>query len=161
MRSRHGWGFKLDYDREIKFDEALIVSMTTLIDNGWFHPTTIVLDGVVIDVRSYHYSLIDLALADAFGTAAKLGLTVDDLGDIARTRHRDHRLHQLDGSVVVTSETATPGAYQRGDKLLERIVSIHEGELPDEATAHKILKKAKADLARHKRNKAKYGPVAR
>jgi len=155
MRSRRGFGFKLDYDREIAADEKLIASMHCLIDNGWFHPTTMIHDGVTIDVRSYCYSLIDLALADA-GTAVKLDLTLDDLGAIARVLDRDHRLPQLDGSVVVTNEIPTPGTYKRGDAVIKRIESIHQGELPEEATARKILKKAKADLTRHKRNKVKY-----
>lgn len=157
-RSKRGWGFKVDYDLAIKQDEDLIARLTRLIDNRWFKPAAMVLDGVTHDLRPYSTTLVDLALMDVSGTAVQLGLSIDDLADLACTLHRDNRQAQLDGSVVMLN-IGTPGAYKRGDAIADRICAIWDGDLNDEETTRKILKHAETALARHKRNQAKYAPA--
>ena len=161
MRARQGgYGFAINYDREIKADHDLVTQMTRLIENRWFHPATMVKDGIARDISSYSISLIDLALMDVKVTAAQLGLSLDDLSDIAYAADRDFSSVQLDGSVVELPHE-TPGAYKRGEVIVDRLEAIWAGDLYTEELLRKVLKKAKADLARHKRNKAKHDPVER
>lgn len=161
MRARQGgWGFKLNYDREIKADQDLITRMTNLIENRWFHPATMIKDGVAHDISNYSISLIDLALMDVKVTAAQLVLSLDDLSDLAYAADRNFSQAQLDGNVVELPHE-NPGAYKRGEVIVDRLEAIWAGDLYTEALSRKVLKKAKADLARHKRNKAKHDPVAR
>lgn len=154
--ANRGWGFKLDYDREIAADSKLIEQLTRLIENRRFHPGVMIKAGFPIDISGYSITLIDLAFLDVMGTAAQLGLSLLDLSDLACVMDReDFAMTQLDGSVVALPEEAQ-GAYKRGGVLVDRLEKIWSGDLYSEEKSLALLKKAKADLARHKRNKAKY-----
>jgi hypothetical protein len=152
-----GWGFKLDYDKEIASDEKLIAQLRRIIDSGWFHPATMVKDGNARDISTYSVCLVDLLFMDVARVAPQLGLSLADLSDLAYAIDQDPSCAQLDGNVVELPEPVQPGAYKRGEVIADRLVQLWEGDLYPEALAQKVLKKAKTDLSRHKRNKLKYG----
>jgi hypothetical protein len=152
-----GWGFKLDYDKEIASDEKLIVQLTRIIENGWFHPTAMIKDGISRDISTYSISLTALVFMDVARVASQLALSLADLSDLAYAADHEFSCPQLDGSVVELPEEVQPGAYKRGAAIADRLTTLWEGDLYPEALVQKVLKKAKAGLARHKRNKLKYG----
>jgi hypothetical protein len=152
-----GWGYKLDYDKEIAADEKLIAQMKRIIENGWFHPISIVIDGSVRDISTYSCNLMNLVFMDVARVAPQLGLSLADLGDLAYAVDQDPSCAQLDGSVVELPDPVQPGAYKRGKVIADRLSELWEGDLYPAALAQKVLKKAKTDLSRHKRNKLKYG----
>lgn len=152
-----GWGYKLDYDKEIAADEKLIAQLTRIIESGWFHPATMIKDGAARDISNYWVGLTALVFMDVARVAPQLGLSLADLSDLAYAIDHEFSCPQLDGSVVELPEEVQPGAYKRGKVIADRIVALWEGDLYPEAMAQKVLKKAKTDLARHKRNKLKYG----
>jgi hypothetical protein len=152
-----GWGFKLDYDKEIAADEKLIAQLTRIIENGWFHPTTMIQDGSPRDISGNYAGLTTLVFMDIGRMAPQLGLSLADLSDLAWAVDQDPSCVQLDGSTVELPEPVQPGAYKRGKAIADRLVALWEGDLYPEALAKKVLKKAKTDRSRHKRNKLKYG----
>lgn len=157
-RSRTGgWGYKLDYDKEIASDEKLIAQLKRIIESGWFHPAAMIKDGGVRDISSYWVGLTALVFMDVARVAPQLNLSLADLSDLAYAIDQEPSCAQLDGSVVELPEPVQPGAYKRGKALADRLCDLWEGNLYPETLAQKVLKKTKTDLSRHKRNKLKYG----
>ncbi len=148
---RNGWGFAIDYDKEIAADLALLADVETCLERGWVKP----------DGYAYCFSLTDLALSSAEG-AALVGLTDVDracLGDA-------HELPEAEFArlgippLEYTDTGETPGQwYRRGDAIAKRLAesTAWSSDLLTREQLAKWRKKSKADLARHRRNQTKFG----
>lgn len=141
MRKSSSWGYKVNYDREIADDEKLIAQCTLHLEQGWtadrypgWKPGAFVV------------SLVDLVLG-VEGVAATLGLSTDDV--------RDLRWFATDAGC---NGDAAEGAYWWGECLHKQLdlLAPHWLAWTSEELS-RCLRKAKDNLTRHRRNKAKYG----
>jgi hypothetical protein len=155
------WSFKIDYDKAIAEDEAYIAKLTTCMEKGWYATQITWSDTDGKTVTSELMDLADLALYVP-GVAASIPLSLQDLSDMVayRTRHSDPDYENqirtgVEKMLGVTLPPESSCWYQRG----EGVVCSLDGFtfLPREAEVKTLLKKAKASLSRHKRNKVKYG----
>lgn len=149
MTSR-GWGFKIDYAAAIRDDEATIAALTEEIANDLYQvelPTSNP-DFPTWTARS----LRDLVF-HVPGVAARVGLTPTDVADLAWYCDVDPA-HLIAVHGELPPETRGRVGYDRGKALAAKLDRWLQKDAP---TAKKELKRAKASLARHKRNQKEYG----
>lgn len=163
-RFSKGWGFKIDYAKAIKEDEALIADCTRAIENHWFIPVwhpplaTIRVEAPNVEKGESEYceywTLIQLFLTfPEYAYAA--GLTDEDLGVLV------HTLDGYEGPLYdrFPVPISGPQLWKKSDELISKIEQLlPSGTLYSEESNRATLKRAKASLARHKRNAKLYGP---
>lgn len=139
MTRRNPWGFAINYDQEIRWDERLIselkrmAPLSALLPEGWA-------------------CLTAALLACHSEAAAKvIGITAEEAAALACYLY-------IDEALWFGESARSPEGYQRGKIVNERVESSWGDDwiLP-EAKRVATLKAAKARLARHRRNKAKHG----
>lgn len=138
-RRRHNnpWARLIDYDKAIAEDERQIASYTMLIEKGWF---------VDAELAAYGVRLADMAAEDAT-FAASCDLSAQDVADLHAYMHPAADWHHWH---------LTPQG-KRGREISRRLHTLCPDLLMTEAATKKALKDVKRSLARHRRNKEKYG----
>lgn len=149
--SGRGWGFKLDYAKEIAADLATIADVEHCLERGWIKPADI--------AGGRAYGLADHVLAST-ANAATLEMTDEDRACLADTL--DYSEEAFDRLGLQKVEP-TGDWYRRGDALAKRINAATgwSSDLLSREALTRWRKKARADLARHRRNQTKYGEVSR
>lgn len=147
--TRNPWAFRIDYPREIAADEAEISQLT---EPGYVAACRLVTDEEAPHLRQLHAlewvafgwskelrSAVEIELR-----AGLLGLTVAELADYGRFAEWE----------TLPAEVERQGVYRRGEAVAKRFDGLVLRSEPERVGA---LKHARAALARHKRNAAKYG----
>lgn len=149
------FGYKVDYDREIAQDERDIREFEAALANGWTH-----------EDRSLGLSLPELVVYAAGGVEPfagrvryeALGLSPVDVAELA-VWVLDNCLGDLPPKLqeLVDQGQELPGWHARGE-IVHKLVSAHyHSHVLTEEQTRAALKKAKASLARHRRNREKHG----
>lgn len=137
MARRSGWGYAIDYDKEIARDIAELAAVERYLALGVFADPALVADGI-------HDSLAHRVLRDP-AAATALGLTADDRTALAIL---------LDAPL---SDGPLPdGWYNRARAVAAKLDALWADALLTVDHAKRLRSKVKTDLARHRRNKAKY-----
>jgi hypothetical protein len=155
--SRHGgFGFRIDYDLAIAQDERVIAWAERSVERGWY-------------VRTLRYD--DLALgsyeADELWKLAiyfpdswtSLGLTGQDVADLASSLDL---LDEVRRHSRIPDPQSGASGIRRGDAIVAELEVLSLGGMRmyrDEVAARADLRRSKASLARHRRNRDKYGGV--
>ncbi len=154
--SRRGWGYAIDYAKAIREDEARIAHLTS--------PMCLCVSRDLLPAARAAYS--DHAIRPAYGSwdvyhlitytceglegrASKLGLTLEDV------RAWAFFVDEASEAVWAVLGDEQRGDYARG-KAIETRFSLHAFEVYTEDDRRKALSKARAALARHKRNASKW-----
>lgn len=149
MRGRHGFGYAIDYDRAIAADLAEIADAERCLERGWLKPDELEAGGIA-------YSLADHVLAST-ANAASLGMDDHDRACLADALEYSEAAFAHLG-IALETVTDNRAWYRHGDALARR-VSAATGWSSDLRTRERVtlaLRKARASLARHRRNKSKY-----
>lgn len=145
-----GWGYKIDYAAAIRDDEATIAALTEEIAHGWYQ---VELPTSNPDFPTWTAVTLRDVVFHVPGAAARAGLTPTDVADLAWYCEIDPaRLVAAHGDLP--EETKGRFGYDRGKDLAARLDRVLQ---KDEATAKRALQRAKASLARHRRNQLEYG----
>lgn len=148
--SGRGWGFKIDYDLAIAQDEAWIAWALRSIERGLYRRSVSSLDGRwKTEIIELH--LLVLYFRDA---STALGYSAQDVADLAA--YVDFDVWKL--FPELPSEQPGRAGHDRGKALLAELSGSFL--YPDEETARGDLRRARASLARHRRNRDKYGRPA-
>lgn len=150
MRFR-SFGYALDYDREIKADLATIADVENVIARGWLMPDDVAATGIVYDL-AWH-------LVSNEAAAAAFGIGLEERLALAWTMEYSEAMIALAG--LPLRDPAIEKWYRVGDDIARRVNAATgwANNLPTLAQAKKCRSKAKADLARHRRNQAKFEPT--
>lgn len=147
------WGYSIDYDKEIANDEREISYLSSEACRAF---------AAVVEakhVEGYPYAG-QMQTADVLFYAPELhealGLTKDEVRAFFVALEAD------DDKIPTLYGARQPGDWRVGDKVADRIgpdglEPLHRWYVPRETARVDALKKAKARLSRHKRNKEKYG----
>jgi len=137
-RRNNPFSYQIDYDKALAEDEVAIAYWTKIIEAKLFaeQPGDRIIDVVV-----------------CCGGWERLGLTRQDALDLRD--EFEYREADLPGDIPSSDSECYRNANKVYDEHLEPLDG--HGQAPTEATAKKELKRAKAALARHRRNKEKYG----
>jgi ABC-type transporter Mla subunit MlaD len=135
-----GFGYAIDYDQSIADAQARI--------DYYARPVLDVLAPVAATLPTYHHNVIDI-LVVAPHLASALGLSADDLRAIYKVCDLPVEMYTAAGLTA-----PTPGDYRRGEAICKALNMEHT---PDPERLKEERRKARADLARYKRNKAKFG----
>lgn len=147
--AKQGWGFAINYDREIAADQATLEDAERCLLRGWIKPDAFEADG-----RAYSLAWHLISNPQA---AAEFGVGEEERLALAWT------LEFAETTIVAAGLPARdpllPDWYRVGDRLAARIgqATSWASDLPTLVLAQRWRRKAKSDLARHKRNQAKYG----
>lgn len=147
-----GWGYALDYAKEIAADEALIAHLTS---DAVVHAARTLIPQAQLDRPNWDLSsifvfgLITYKAEGLLDRAAIFGLSREDMR--AFVDAYDDRATSEVWDVV---GDPVPGDYARGRKIAARFDNF---DLYTEPRRVKALKHARTALARHKRNRAKWG----
>ena len=147
-QSSSGWGYALDYNAEIAADEvevARLSSEAAIVASAW--NTKHVMQATALDV-------LFSSPAGVFERAALMGIEVEELAEIYVSVDADDYSGYYETMTERPSLPLRVGARKRGDVLVDLLASLWPGTEKQRAAA---LTKAKARLARHKRNASKYG----
>jgi hypothetical protein len=139
------WGHAIDYDKEIAADEKLVVQLTdplTIFVSQELLPQAMqAYPGSIASQWSF-YQLLAHPVEGRRERAARFGLSMDDLRALSVYENDD-----------AFDEAPKPGDYARGEVLGKQ---WEDFPVYTEEQRTKALRGARAALARHKRNKAKY-----
>jgi hypothetical protein len=149
----NAFAYKIDYDASIAEDEKQIAALTNpvLVAAARFVDAAI---ARFPDSTSAQWSVLDLVIFDAEGQAeraAVFGLTLDDVR--AWRVWMEGSGHNF-GDFGATLGPEQPGDVRRGIAVADRWDGFY---LCTEAERVAALKVHKTRLARHRRNKAKFG----
>jgi hypothetical protein len=145
-RTGNPWSRPIDYDKEIAADLKLIADLENIAARGWFRtPET---------KPGYQFGLVDLFLENR-EKARAFDVSDDDLECYAWVA--DFSIAGLDLYGFKRTDLG-PGWYGRGEALAKKIAAASgwAGDLLSVEEHANNLKKAKASLARHRRNQKKY-----
>ena len=134
-----GWGYKLNYDREIETDLQEIAQVERHV------PIAATLTEAERAMGSFALGIHHWLMADVSTRAPLLGITESDAHDLA---------WYWDSGLPESTEPA-PGWYGRAEAISKRL-SEQFGDYVIRDPAE-FLKKLRTRLARHRRNKAKFG----
>jgi hypothetical protein len=157
MAKNTGWGFKINYVEAIKDDEARIKFALMCLDKA-LYSRPIRRQDPSLQAMYGDYVVDNIASLVCYfpDVAASLGLTPQDVADFAFYA-------DVDAWAMVPSLPESKD-YKNGKRvcqILETLVGHSDLAnvrlFKDEADARANLRKARADLARHKRNQIKYG----
>lgn len=139
-RRSKGFGYAINYDRAIAEDEAAIALWTKFIEAKLFaeKPGDAVLDVIVCR-----------------GGWERLGLTRQDALDLRD--EFEYAESDFPGDNLATDKESYANANRVFDTVIGPLVGTRWDPAPTEAAAKAALKRAKASLSRHRRNKEKYG----
>lgn len=154
MAKKNPWSYQIDYDKEIAADE---VEVAYLSDARTIKIAALFEEWIEANPSTDYWDLNDL-LWFVPESADLLGFTGDDVRTLFA--HGDHS-----PEVEARFGEAQRGDYQRGNALWSKPSldpredwaswrALRESGPRGRAA---LLKKAKASLSRHRRNKAKYG----
>lgn len=158
---RSPWAFKIDYDRSIAEDEREIAALS--------NPVAIAVSADLTPEEQeacfgggFQWDLAHFVLRvwgdreHADRRLAMLGLSRQDLADYVYDTVSDMEdfAPLMEGYDVHAMWER--GAHARGREIAKRFEGLHWYIMPPEKRAD-CVKKAKASLARHRRNQAKYG----
>lgn len=154
MRTRSGFGYKIDYDRAIANDERMVARLTD--------PTLIAASATMTEAEwaiyeTRHMDVVWWASMDPARTderLAILGLTRDDARDMCLAIYNDGWDDPLFAASLGRIDPSA-GNYRNGMDLAERFKDFYN-DLDRPAKRAECLRAAKTSLARHRRNKAKY-----
>lgn len=161
----NGWGYKIDYDAAIKDDELTIAHYTRALANDWTTDAVVAFYAEHFAERAAAYkaswgsamgsqsTFFDAVVTiPAFATSA--GLTTEDVAVLIAT-HECYTDPYYDrfGDAPMTG----PALWKRSDELGKKLDALYFNHLDSRERLAKGLKKAKASLSRHKRNKKLYG----
>jgi hypothetical protein len=151
-----GWGFKIDYAAAIADDDHRIAHATSSIEHGLYRRSVPYLNG---EGSKELQELWELALYFVDVSTA-LGLSDQDVADLAAYVEYDIR----ESRPELPTEQAGRVGFDRGKELWAKISSKKPSGrwlLKDEAEAREELRRAKASLARHIKNREKYDRTQR
>lgn len=143
------WAFKIDYDKSIAEDERVIDAYGSVAAAA--ASMSLTQDELIWLDESGAYDAVGFLFAYEDTFAARLtmlGVTEAEAFDLATFRE----VEDIPWVFVWLGDYMTPGCYLRGkaiDKRLELIPVVPEARRLD------ILKRARAALSRHRRNKAR------
>lgn len=144
-----GWGYKIDYAKAIAADEARIAWLSSEMCARIAQE---LLPGARLAFPDYvgwtAYQLITYRADGILGRAAAFGLTPDDIRALAFVSNEDRQ------DIIGVVGEPISGDYARGKTVAARCDAI---DIHTESQRIAALSKAKADLARHKRNAVKDG----
>jgi len=149
QRPDRGFGYAIDYNREIAMDLRTIADTEHLIAQRLLKPDSW--------PTGYAFSVADAAI-EGGEWLERLGITEDERHAIAWERECSDDA-MLTRGIPLTQPTGN--WYARADAALKRIADLVRGwgnDLPTLAEMKRLRSKAKADLARHRRNQRKYDP---
>lgn len=147
MRKFGPWSYAINYDAEIANDLREIEALTRVVELQLFLPEK-------WRAAGFTGNLFFLVLDDA-DAAARLGLSLEDRAALALHADRFDAYPELDN--VIPKGSSYRDWYLRGDAARAKLAWYPWTSLLTEAQAKEQLKKAKASLARHRRNKTKNG----
>ncbi len=142
--ARAGWGYKLDYDKEIANDAKEIAETERHI------PLARVLTEAERAWGPYHLLLLHFLFADVSGRAPLLGLSPEDVADLWWFSNMNP------GECEYDAPEPRAGWYSRGEAVGKRM-SEHFGSEYVIRDPQEMLTKLRSRLARHRRNKGKFG----
>jgi hypothetical protein len=141
------WGFKIDYDAAIKDDEFKVAGLERIIELGLYCPE---------EWKSAGGGTLFFLVLHSAEAAAKLGLTLEDRVALAVESDRLGDYPEL--AAAYPQDAIFADWYRRGDAVAKSLAwHPWSSLLASEEAAKTLLKKCKASLSRHKRNKAKFG----
>lgn len=140
MRSNRGFGYAIDYVKAIAEAQRVV--------DYYARPELDVLAPVAATLPAYHHNAVDILIV-APHLASTLGLSADDLRAIYFTCDLPGERYTAAGL-----SDPLPEDFRRGEAIIKRLDLEHT---PDPVTLQERRRKAKADLARYKRNQAKHG----
>jgi hypothetical protein len=148
-RGGGSWGYSINYDKEIKQDEADIAAY----GNDRVRAISASLTDEELDIikRAYKYDAVDWALRypdKREARAAILGIPLEDIVCAAETSE------SLPKDLAVGDPPVN--WYRRGEAVYKQLEVDRVDVLP-EPLRLKLLRKAKTDLSRHARNQSKFG----
>lgn len=149
MSRRNPWAFKIDYVAAIRDDEREVAQLSAQITHGWYQ--------VEITTPRGSWTAHDLYQLVLYvpGIAARMGLTPQDVADYADWCEIDDAL--LDAAHP-SLPSPRPGRESRvRANEIDKRLAEHRILRRNEDDARVALRKAKARLARHKRNQLNYG----
>lgn len=138
QRSNRGWGYKIDYDREIALDLENIACAERHL------PLAAALSDEERAAGPEHVNIAWFLAADREARAPLLGLTQEQASELLWLWDIDH-----DSTVL-----ERPGWYRRARDQEKRLEKEFGGYIQRDAAA--AIKAHKVRLARHRRNKDKY-----
>ena len=151
-RPDRGFGFAIDYNREIALDLKSIADAEHLITRSLLKPHSW--------PAGYAFSVADAAI-EGGEWLARLGITEEERHAIAWEREcSDDAMRAL--GIPLTQPVGD--WYKRADGALGRIAELARGwgsDLPTLTEAKRLRSRAKASLARHRRNQSKFDPSSR
>ena len=148
--AKNPWSRPIDYDKEIADDLKRIADLEKVKAMGWFLSPE-----HAARRNEYHFDLIGLFMENR-EKARAFDISDDDLEAYAHVADYSEAGLKLYG---FSDDYAFPsGWWQRGEAFAKKVsASTYLGvELLTEAQHVDHLKKAKASLARHRRNQKKY-----
>lgn len=156
MRPRPQWGYKIDYDKAIALDQAEIDQLDSSLARAV--SASLTSEEIAWMKRSgghdaYAWLWFSPELIER--RARLLGLSDRDLAILARRIMVD-AYREVDAWIVEYAERIPAGSsyYRESDVLLKQLEDV---PVMLEELRSKLVKKAKASLSRHKRNKEKFG----
>lgn len=168
------WSFKIDYDEAIKDDERQIEFYTRALANGWTREKATEFYFKTFPEIAARYAA-DPSLG-TFGTslnfehyvivnpevAAQCGLTPEDIGMLVYTSdgYEDPYFERFPKPGYFDKVPGSPNPWKAGDAISAKLKGLYFAYLDSEEHLKKMLKRAKASLSRHKRNKKLYGGKA-
>jgi hypothetical protein len=150
MKKFSSWGYRINYDKAIAEDERQVAYHESALANGWFNWGEWV---------GFSATLSNLVLEKPEAAVA-LGLSTYDLGCLALV-HSDLN-EVLEGRyahhISALPQEAHGVQWRRGREVEAQLKAVWPNEtLYDEGKLREELKLHKTRLARHKRNKDKFG----
>ncbi len=150
MNTQRGWGYKIDYAKAIREDEARIAHLESpmcvraarelLLEASLAYPTWTSWDV---------YGLITYKLSSIAERAAIFGLTLEDVRAWAFVANEER------GIIWSVLGDEQKGDYARGQAIDDRL-GCHAFDVLSEKDRRAALSKARGALARHKRNAEKF-----
>lgn len=159
MRPRPRWGYKIDYDKEIAVDQAEIDQLDSSLARAV--SASLTSEEIAWMERSggydaYAWLWFSPELAPR--RARLLGLSERDLVVLAARIVSDAYgpMDKVDAWIIEYADRLPKGSsyYRESDALLKQLEDV---PVMREELRSKLVKKAKASLSRHKRNKEKFG----
>lgn len=151
-RRRWGtWGYAIDYDKEIAIDAAEVARLESPVQRAVSAMTTGETKYIHDDVPQW--LLFDgsaLSAEQVRSRATVLGMSDQDIRDLAAFCEFEDCLP------AALAGDASPNWYTRGKAICDQL-ETHQLRLVPEQARKTALRHAKSNLARHRRNKSKYG----
>jgi hypothetical protein len=146
-----GWGYIIDYDKAIREDEARIAHLSSEASIRASRELLPEARAALPDFDGWDvYYLVTYKPEGVAARAAVFGLTLEDV------RAWAYLCDSQDDALWALVGDPQPGDYARGKAVDDRL-GRYAFDVWSEADRRRALSKAKAALARHKRNKDLYG----